>query len=139
MVRVVWSVLAAGAVLGMGAGTAAADLHVCNRTSTVVNLAFGEGLRGGAVSSGWWTVGPGRCARVRSGPPGPGPHFLLAQGVHGTALTGGTTRMCIAPGAFEIVGTDRCIERGYLSAPFERIAPADPEAVDAWAVVLDPA
>ncbi|MGH6828489.1 MAG: DUF1036 domain-containing protein [Rhizomicrobium sp.] len=92
---------------------ASAAFHVCNKTDAAARVALGRFDGRHWTSQGWWTLQPGRCARLLDGPLRARYYYLYAA--DSTAGTWeGRTHFCIAPGAkFVIPGRNDCAQRGF--------------------------
>lgn len=112
-----------------------AQFAVCNQTFDVVNVAIGKFERSLFVTSGWWTIGPNQCANVIKQELSVRYVYVFAQDVFGKTVLSGATRMCVAPGRFEVRGETDCIIRGYIEAPFYEV---DTQRTERWTLFLTP-
>ncbi|WP_245216631.1 DUF1036 domain-containing protein [Sagittula salina] len=119
---------AAGRALGLGlylipcfVAPAQAQFAVCNQTLNVMNVAVGRYDYENFTTSGWWTVGPNRCANVIDEVLNARYVYVFAQDVFGKEIMNGATPMCIDTKRFDIVGEEDCLVRGYLEARFKEV------------------
>jgi uncharacterized membrane protein len=114
---------------------ARAQFAVCNQTLTVLNVAIGRFEYDDFVTSGWWTVGPNRCANVIDEVLDVRYVYVFAQDVFGKEIMSGATPMCIAPKRFDIRGEADCLLRGYLEARFQEV---DTYKSERWTLFIYP-
>lgn len=80
----------------LGAGPAEAALNVCNKTALPARVAMGRFDGTNWTSQGWWTLQPGSCAGLLTGPLDARYYYLYAtDGAGGTWE--GKTHFCVAP------------------------------------------
>lgn len=104
-------------VIGLGvAGSAMADLEVCNAGADARTVAIGYQDDGVWVSEGWWHLGAGDCTVALNGDLGSRYYYYhVAEGAPGK---GGTYAFCVDDGAFSMRGDTECVARGYQEAMF---------------------
>jgi uncharacterized membrane protein len=112
------------------AGTARADLAICNRMSYVVDAALALENKGKAATRGWFRIDPGQCDTVLHGAPIAERLYLHVRtlALYGTAPLPrvGHDNFCIADKNFVIAAARHC--RGVQKrARFTRIKPAETE------------
>jgi len=121
ILRVFLTLIAALTALTVSAPAARAQFSVCNQTLNVLNVAIGRFVFDSFTTSGWWTIGPNRCANVIDEQLGVQFVYVFAQDVFGKEIMSGATPMCIAPDRFDIEGEEDCLLRGYLPARFHEV------------------
>lgn len=114
---------------------ARAQFSVCNQTLNVLNVAVGRYQYDAFVTSGWWTVGPNRCANVIDEELNVRYVYVFAQDVFGKVIMSGATPMCVGPKRFDIRGEEDCLLRGYLEARFHEV---DTFKSERWQVFIYP-
>lgn len=107
---------------------APAGYTVCNESREPLLVALGRKEAGPKsspgrpslvpVSHGWWTVGPGSCAKAITTPLKTDTIYLLAQKKNGGTLVGGSERFCVTSVAFEIRWSQNCAGRALAEAGF---------------------
>jgi uncharacterized membrane protein len=115
--------LLAGALAALiaSSGAALADLHVCNKTKYLINLAVGYSAGADFETQGWWTVTPGACATpIRGGLTGRYA-YLYATDIDSTDVLKGSVSMCIDRGRFTIQGIADCWRRGLQAVNFAEV------------------
>jgi uncharacterized membrane protein len=118
-----WRGLIAGLVLAaaaapFGAGTAHADLKLCNTTASRVGVAIGYKDSEGWATEGWWNIPAHACETLLKG-------VLIAQFYYIHAIDydrggewGGGLYMCTDDKSFTIRDTKDCVKRGYKRTGF---------------------
>jgi uncharacterized membrane protein len=101
------------AFLLLGAGPAQAALNVCNKTALPTRIAMGRFDGTNWTSQGWWTIAPGSCSALLTGPLQARYYYLYASdGAGGTWE--GKTHFCVAPQVkFLAPGRADCGKRGW--------------------------
>jgi uncharacterized membrane protein len=95
------------------ASPAHAAFNVCNKTSLPVRTAIGRFDGTSWSSQGWWTIRPGACTAVLTGPL-QGRFYYLYASDGGAGTWDGKTRFCVAPNAsFKSIGRGDCAKRGF--------------------------
>ncbi|MGF1462586.1 MAG: DUF1036 domain-containing protein [Maricaulaceae bacterium] len=116
--------LALGAT-GVSSGAAIADLTVCNRTSFVLETAYGTPEDDAVLVEGWRRVRPGECRALARAPLAIGDHFLYARS--SSAYAGrvrewrGEAALCVDQGDFSVSGYAACDQVGLAYADFRRV------------------
>jgi uncharacterized membrane protein len=132
--RRVFAVLLAVAALHL-ASPVQAQFAVCNQTLNVLNIAIGRYQYEDFVTSGWWTVGPNRCANVIDEELDVRFVYVFAQDVFGKVIMSGATPMCVGPKRFDITGNEDCLLRGFLEARFHEV---DTFKSERWTLFIYP-
>jgi uncharacterized membrane protein len=112
----VLSFLAAGTI-GFAA-PAAADLKLCNTTSSRVGVAIGYKDQKGWVSEGWWNVASQTCEVLLKGSLVARYYYIHALDYDRGGEWGGKAFMCTDDKAFTIRGVQDCQTRGYKRSGF---------------------
>lgn len=112
---------------------AAADLSLCNATSSRVGVSIGYKDSKGWVTEGWWTIGSQSCEQLLKGAlPS---RFLYVHAVDydrgGEWI--GTNFMCTAAKSFAIRGVQNCVKRGYKRTGFYEV---DTGQAQEWTIRL---
>nr|WP_321456307.1 DUF1036 domain-containing protein [uncultured Cohaesibacter sp.] len=100
---------------------AAADLRVCNKTSSTVGLAIGYELKGEWISEGWWNLDPDNCETVLKGLLVKTRYLVHAIDYDKGGQWNGDTFMCTKDLEFKIKGTQECVARGFERTGFFEI------------------
>ncbi len=98
--------------------------RVCNQTSHQVVVAVAYDEEGTWTSRGWWAPEPGDCLKLIKDDVPDRFIYVFVSGASeaGEPLKwGGIHPFCISDVKFSIKGSDRCAERGYEAAKFDRI------------------
>jgi uncharacterized membrane protein len=106
------------ALLCASAGTAWADLKMCNNTSSRVGVAIGYKDKEGWASEGWWTIEPQKCLTLLKGALIARYYYVYAVDYEKGGSWGGKAMMCIRDKIFTIRGIDDCQARGYQKMGF---------------------
>ena len=105
-------VAAASATLMLAATPAHAELMLCNRTSYVMEIAFGIEKRANVSTYGWFRVDPGQCRQVLDTPLDADMVYvhMRTSPVYGTAPLpqNGEARFCIRDSAFAMTDARGC-------------------------------
>jgi uncharacterized membrane protein len=110
--------LAIGMSLG-SAGTARADLRVCNDTDVLAGVAIGYRVATGWVTEGWWNIEGGSCQTLIEGNLQSRYYYLYAEDAQRGGRWTGKINMCVASEPFKIVGFEDCFARGFQRAAFQ--------------------
>lgn len=119
--------IAAGAgaliILGLTAAhsPAAADLRLCNKTSSRVSVAVGYKDQKGWASEGWWTMEPQKCLTLLKGELIARYYYIYAVDNDKGGSWSGNAMMCIRDKIFTIRGIGNCEERGYEKVGFYEV------------------
>ncbi|MGI9465030.1 MAG: DUF1036 domain-containing protein [Aestuariivirgaceae bacterium] len=100
------------------AGTARADLKLCNNTVNRVGVALGYKDQQGWASEGWWNIGPNACETLLKGPLIARYYYIFAVDYDKGGSWGGKAMMCTRDKLFTIRGIKDCISRGYQKTGF---------------------
>jgi uncharacterized membrane protein len=113
--------LAAALLLAPGfLGPAMASFNLCNKTKAAVRVAMGRFDGTQWTSEGWWTVSPGKCAGLISGPLRARYYYFYAT--DGAGTWEGKTSFCVAPRArFKAEGRANCARRGFERRGFSEV------------------
>ncbi len=118
----VFLTLALSAVFSLFSGhPAQAQFAICNQTLSVLNVAVGRYQYDTLTTSGWWTIGPNRCANVIDRELDARFVYVFAQDVFGNTIMSGAHPMCVGPKRFDIRGDEDCLLRGFLEARFQEV------------------
>lgn len=124
--------VAAAALIAMSV-PAAADLKMCNNTTSRVGVAIGYKDKEGWASEGWWTIDPQKCLTLLKGALIARYYYVYAVDYEKGGSWGGKAMMCIRDKIFTIRGIDDCQGRGYQKMGFFEVDTA--EETD-WTVSL---
>jgi uncharacterized membrane protein len=100
------------------AGSARADLKLCNNTSSRIGVAIGYKDDKGWVSEGWWNVTSQTCEVLLKGPLVARFYYVHALDYDRGGEWGGKAFMCTADKSFTIRGEADCGGRGYKRSGF---------------------
>jgi uncharacterized membrane protein len=106
-------------------GSALAELRVCNKTKSLINLAIGSSEGADYSTEGWWTVTPGSCSTPIKGPLSGRYVYLYATDIDANDLLIGRVSMCIDRGKFKVFGISDCWRRGLQAVNFAEIDTLD--------------
>jgi uncharacterized membrane protein len=109
--------VSAAIVLGLAA-PAAADLKLCNTTSSRVGVAIGYKDEQGWVSEGWWNVASQTCEVLLKGTLVARYYYIHALDYDRGGEWGGQAFMCTQDKAFTIRGVDDCPGKGGKRSGF---------------------
>jgi uncharacterized membrane protein len=112
---------------------AAADLKLCNTTSSRVGVAIGYKDKNGWVSEGWWNVASHTCEVLLKGTLIARYYYIHAVDYDRGGEWGGTSFMCTGDKAFTIKGVTDCQQRGYKRSGFFEV---DTTSQKEWTVRL---
>ena len=109
------------AVLLAAPSPAHAAFNVCNKANLKARVAIGRFDGRSWTSMGWWSIAPGACAGLLTGPLEARYYYLYAtDGAAGTWE--GKTSFCVAPnGKFTAAGRSDCGKRGFERRGFFEI------------------
>lgn len=97
---------------------AAADLKLCNTTTSRVGVAIGYKDEKGWVSEGWWNVASNTCEVLLKGTLVARFYYVHALDYDRGGEWGGKSFMCTGDKAFTIRGEADCQQRGYKKSGF---------------------
>jgi uncharacterized membrane protein len=112
---------------------AAADLKLCNNTSSRVGVAIGYKDKNGWVSEGWWNVASHTCEVLLKGTLIARYYYIHAVDYDRGGEWGGTSFMCTGDKAFTIKGVTDCQKRGFKRSGFFEV---DTTSQKEWTVRL---
>jgi uncharacterized membrane protein len=110
-----------GCVIGAAFGftaPAAADLKLCNTTSSRVGVAIGYKDDKGWVSEGWWNLASQTCEVLLQGSLVARYYYIHALDYDRGGEWGGKAFMCTDDKSFTIRGVEECQTRGYKRSGF---------------------
>jgi uncharacterized membrane protein len=115
----------AGLLLLAGASLPAqASWKICNKDSETARVAIGYVTSGDVpyASEGWWELKACDCKTVLNSNDTSDPNnvFMLVRNDKGDTVIEGSSNFCISNRQFKIKGKERCTDRGYQLASFER-------------------
>ena len=129
--------VAALAVAASAAGSALADLKLCNASSSRVGVAIGYQDSKGWATEGWWNIAPQTCETLLKGTLSSRYYYIHAVDYDRGGEGSGNSFMCTADKVFLIRGVQDCSKRGMKRTGFFEVDTG--EAKD-WTVRLtDPA
>lgn len=133
MTKLPSTLLIAGAVLGLNAGEAAADLKLCNSTAGRVGVALGYQDANGWATEGWWNIAAQSCETVLKG--GVPSRFLYVYAIDYDrgGEWGGEKFMCTNDKAFRIADARDCQQRGHKRTGFFEV---DTGSAKDWTIRL---
>jgi uncharacterized membrane protein len=131
------SVLTAGLLTGLfwigACAPAAADLRLCNATSSRVGVAIGYKDGEGWTTEGWWNIGPKSCETILRGALVARYYYLYAVDYDQGGEWSGRAFMCARDREFTIRGLEHCLTRGYDRIGFFEVDTQDQRQ---WTVQL---
>lgn len=111
----------AGLMLLASSLQAAADLRVCNKTSSTIGLAIGYKMKGEWISEGWWNIDQNKCETVLKGVLVNNRYLIHAIDYDKGGQWNGEAFMCTQDLEFKIKGTHECVARGFERTGFFEI------------------
>lgn len=118
------------------AGGAAADLKLCNQTSSTVEVAIGYRDEKGWASEGWFRIAPRSCPVLLKGAVPSRFVYVHAIDADRGGEWSGKTYMCTADKSFWIRDVTDCQRRGYKRTGFYEV---DTKAEPDWTIQLSDA
>ena len=116
------------------AGTAHADLRICNKTSSRVGIAIGYKSERDWTTEGWWTVDADSCATLLKGPLVGRYYYMYAVDYdQGGEWGGSTAYLCTQEKEFTIEGVNDCVARGFQRTGFYEV---DTGSQESWTIQL---
>jgi uncharacterized membrane protein len=112
----IW-LLGAG-LLVASARPAAADLKLCNTTSSRIGVAIGYQDSNGWATEGWWNVAAQTCETLYKGSLSSRFFYVHAVDYDRGGEWAGQSFMCTQDKAFTIRGVDNCQQRGLKRSGF---------------------
>lgn len=114
------SVVAISALLAMSS-PAAADLTLCNGTSSRIGVAIGYEDKTGWATEGWWNLAGQACETILRGTPPSRFLYIYAVDYDRGGEWSGTSFMCTAEKSFRIRDTKDCESRGHQRTGFMEV------------------
>lgn len=111
-------VAAAAAMLALTPRPAAADLKICNATSSRVGVSVGYPDSRGWATEGWWNIASQTCETLLRGTLTSRYYYIHAVDYDRGGEWAGANFMCTADKAFTIRGEQDCQRRGYRRTGF---------------------
>ena len=115
----------AAVALIVSAGSALADLKLCNATSSRIGVAIGYQDPKGWATEGWWNIASQTWETQLKGRLGRRIYYVHAVDYDRGGEWGGTNVMCTADKAFTIRGADDCTRRGFKRTGFFEVDTQD--------------
>ena len=103
------------------AGTALADLRICNKTSSRVGIAVGYKDEDSWKTEGWWNLAANSCETLLAGPLVSRYYYLYAVDYDRGGEWSGRSFMCTQEKTFTIKGIEDCLKRGFERTGFFEI------------------
>jgi uncharacterized membrane protein len=107
------------------ANAAAADLRICNVTSSRIGIAIGFQDAKGWATEGWWNVAAQTCETLLKGAVPSRFIYVYAVDYDRSGEWGGTNFMCTADKTFAIRDVKDCQKRGYKRTGFFEVDTGD--------------
>lgn len=126
------AVVAFAFLLG-SAAPAAADLRICNKTSSRVGIAVGYKDEEAWKTEGWWNLSANSCETLLAGPLVSRFYYLYAVDYDRGGEWSGRSFMCTQEKTFTIKGIEDCLKRGFERTGFFEIDTGEQRA---WTVQL---
>jgi uncharacterized membrane protein len=124
-IRLLLVCLVAGVAMSANAGTARADLKLCNATSSRIGVAIGYQDPKGWATEGWWNIASQTCETLLKGKLGSRFYYVHAVDYDRGGEWGGTNMMCTADKVFTIRGVEDCTRRGFKRTGFFEVDTQD--------------
>lgn len=131
--RGVASCLGAGLFLGMAMGPAAADLKLCNSTSSRIGVSIGYRDGDGWATEGWWNIASQTCETLLKGTLSSRFYYVHAVDYDRGGEWAGTNLMCTADKSYTIRGAQECQKRGFSRTGFFEV---DTQEAKDWTIRL---
>lgn len=129
--------LASAATLVMAtlvtAGSARADLKLCNSTSSRIGVAVGYRDQTGWATEGWWNIASQTCETLLKGAVPSRFIYVHALDYDRGGEWAGKNFMCTADRSFAIRGVQDCPQRGYKRTGFFEV---DTGELQEWTIRL---
>lgn len=106
------------AVLLLSAAPAAADLKLCNTTTSRVGVAIGYQDSNGWATEGWWNIAAQTCETLYKGTLSSRFFYVHAVDYDRGGEWAGQSYMCTQDKSFTIRGVQDCQTRGFKRAGF---------------------
>jgi uncharacterized membrane protein len=134
--RLARTVMALASLFGLWlatAGSAHAELKLCNSTSSRIGVAIGYKDKDGWASEGWWNVDSQSCALLINDKLRARFYYVYAFDYDKGGEWGGPIPMCTNDVEFTIKGIDNCDGRGFKKSGFFEV---DTQEQTDWTVKL---
>jgi uncharacterized membrane protein len=115
------------------ASPAAADLKLCNTTSSRIGVAIGYRDPSGWTTEGWWTLAGQTCETLYKGALSSRYWYVHAIDYDRGGEWAGQSFMCTTDKAFTIRGVQDCTQRGYKRTGFFEV---DTQEANDWTIRL---
>lgn len=109
------------ALLALSVLPAAADLRICNKTSSRVGIAVGYKDEDSWKTEGWWNLAANSCETLLAGPLVSRYYYLYAVDYDRGGEWSGRSYMCTQEKTFTIKGIEDCLKRGFERTGFFEI------------------
>jgi len=120
-------------VLCLWNSSAAADVRLCNNTSSRVGIALGDKDAEGWTTEGWWNVSSRACETLLRGTLVARFYYIYALDYDRGGEWSGQAFMCSRDKEFTIKGTENCLARGFDRTGFFEVDTGEQRA---WTVQL---
>jgi len=117
----------------IGASSAAADLRLCNKTSSRVGVSIGYKNEKGWATEGWWNVAANSCQTLLAGVLSSRFYYVYAVDYDHGGEWSGPAFMCTRDKEFTIDGVTDCVARGFQKTGFFEV---DTGNQTSWTVQL---
>lgn len=107
-------------MLGL-AGSARAEMEICNDTHVAHRVAISHVEQGNWVSAGWWQLAPSSCVLALATPLEGRVYYLYAEG-DTRVFRHDKIAFCTGAAEFKIVGNSNCAARGFDKRFFAKIS-----------------
>jgi uncharacterized membrane protein len=107
------------------ATSAAADLKLCNTTSSRIGVAIGYQDPNGWATEGWWNVAAQTCETLYKGALSGRYVYVHAIDYDRGGEWAGKSMMCVTDKSFTIRGVQDCPKRGYKPGGFFEVDTGD--------------
>ena len=111
--------------LAFGVTQAAADLRICNKTSSRIGIAVGYKDNEAWTTEGWWNLPASSCETLLAGTLVSRYYYLYAIDYDRGGEWSGRAFMCTQEKTFTIKGVEDCIKRGFERTGFFEIDTGD--------------
>jgi uncharacterized membrane protein len=120
----------------MSVTPAAADLRLCNMTTSRVGIALGYRDAQGWLTEGWWNLNARGCETLLRGPLAARYYYVYALDYDRGGEWNGRAYMCTRDREFTIRGVEDCLARGYDRSGFFEIDTGEQKS---WTIqLMDP-
>ncbi len=128
------STLALGALLSTALARAgAADLKLCNSTTSRIGVAVGYQDNKGWATEGWWNIASQTCETLLKGTLSSRFYYVHAVDYDRGGEWSGSNPMCTSDKTFTIRGTGDCQQRGLTKSGFFEV---DTQEAKDWTIRL---